>query len=241
MPADKLSTRIARYSLRGLTQLGEHSSQRNARSMNHAVFNRLVGNVRRDGLLTSTPLLGRMQGDARLYVLSGNHRVAAAIEAGIEEADCMEIVEPLAGDQFTAIQLSHNAIEGEDDIVILQDLYVTLNLELKEYSGLTDEDLTTGDLKVFAITGGQPLYIEYVFGFLADDAKAVEQFLISAARWGKKRTPVYLAPYQEFTRFFEAIVRVKEMTGVTNSAMAMSMLIDFANERLDQLSAAERG
>jgi hypothetical protein len=233
-----LRTELRTFKLRELTQLGAEVGQKNARSMPPATYKRLVDNIRRDGVLTSTPLVGRMEGkDDRLFVLSGNHRVAAAMDAGIEEAACITILDPIPRDRFSAIQLSHNAIEGEDDASILQELYGILDLDLKAYSGLTDDDFEKEDLSVLTLAANQPLYIEVVFGFLADDARAVEEFLKSAGRWQKKKTPAYLASYAEFERFFDALVRAKELKGITNSAIAVSALVDLANERMDQIEA----
>ena len=39
----------------------------------------------------------------------------------------------------------------------------------------------------------------------------------------------------DFERFFEALVRAKEIKGITNSAIAMSALVELANERMDEI------
>lgn len=235
----KLTTRIERLTLRSLNQLGAEAGQRNARAMTQATYKRLVENIRRDGVLTSTPLVGRMEGDKRLFVISGNHRVAAAIEASIEEAECMVIVEPISRQRFTAIQLSHNAIEGNDDATILQELYEILDLDLKEYSGLTDDDFGANDLSVLSLSAIALLYTEIVLGFLADDAGAVDGFMKSAERWAKKSRPMLVSAHAQFDGFFEAIVRVKGLKNVHNSALAMALLVELANERMDELAAEQ--
>lgn len=51
----------------------------------------------------------------QVEVLSGNHRVQASVEAGIERILVMIIEEDLTRSQAVAIQLSHNALVGEDD------------------------------------------------------------------------------------------------------------------------------
>lgn len=232
-----LRTALRTLKLRELTQLGPETGQKNARYMSPAKYKRLAENIEQDGVLTSTPLVGRIKGDERLYVISGNHRVAAAIDAGIEEAACITILDPIPRDRFSAIQLSHNAIEGDDDASILQELYGLLDLDLKTYSGLTDDDFESEDLSVITLAANAPLYIEVVFGFLADDARAIELFLKSAARWEKKKTPAHLAPYAEFERFFDALVRAKELKGITNSAIAMSALVELASKRMEATPA----
>ena len=233
-----LRTELRTFRLRDLTRLGPEVGQKNARSMSPAKYKRLVENIRQDAVLTSTPLVGKMEGDDRTFVLSGNHRVSAAIDAGIVGAACITILDPIPRDRFSAIQLSHNSIEGDDDASILEELYGMLDLDLKTYSGLTDDDFESEDLSVLTLAANAPLYIEVAFGFLADDARAVEEFLKSVARWQKKGTPVHLAPYAEFERFFDALVRTKELKGITNSAIGMSALVELANERMDEIEAA---
>lgn len=102
------------------------------------------------------------------------------------------------------------------------------------------DDFGADDLSVLAISGGSPLYVEFTFGFLADDAKAVEVFLKSAERWARKTTAAFIAPYQDFDRFFDAIVRAKEMKGIQNSAIAIGALIELATERMNQLAAEKK-
>ena len=65
--------------------------EKNARFMRVEQYKRLVENIRRDGCLTSVPFAirhagstGSPQGD-RYTILSGNHRVKAAKDAGLSE------------------------------------------------------------------------------------------------------------------------------------------------------------
>ena len=95
--------------------------EKNARFMKPEVFRRLVENVRRDGVLTSLPFCVR-EGEG-LRVLSGNHRVLAAIEAGLVEVDVLVSLTPLSIARQRAIQLSHNSLTGEDDPVTLRELF----------------------------------------------------------------------------------------------------------------------
>lgn len=109
-PSDSLETRVVRRKLSELTLLEGHE---NARYMKAAQFNRLVDNLKRDGVLTSSPLIYKNT------VRSGNHRVAAAIKAGIAEADCIELLGDVSEERVIGIQLAHNAINGQDDPNIL--------------------------------------------------------------------------------------------------------------------------
>ena len=113
----------------------------NARYMRHEEFKQLVDNIRRDGQLSSTPFLCK-EADGKYLCLSGNHRTKAAIEAGLDKIFCLATDDELTQDQKIAIQLSQNAISGQDDPATLKLLYESiLDTEMKKYSGLDDKTL----------------------------------------------------------------------------------------------------
>ena len=93
----------------------------NARYMESNEYERLVENIKRDGKLTSVPF-GHIDENGDIEVLSGNHRVMASIDAGLDEIEIMLCKEKLTKDQCLAIQLSHNSITGKDDEEILKQL-----------------------------------------------------------------------------------------------------------------------
>lgn len=78
---------------------------------------RLVENIRRDGVLTSLPLVYTpsaelnpdffAQSGGAPIIVSGNHRVEAAREAGLEVIDVIELRTPVTDARLRAIQLSH--------------------------------------------------------------------------------------------------------------------------------------
>src|SRR5690606_10189312 len=98
----------------------------NAHFMRHETFMRLVENIRADGAATSTPFLWRRhddqtrkplhkpEDDHAYECLSGNHRVKASIVAEVYEIDVLYTDDYIDPDRRRAIQLSHNAIFGED-------------------------------------------------------------------------------------------------------------------------------
>lgn len=124
-----LKTLVVHRKLRDLTVLDPANGHENARFMKPAQYRRLVENIKTDGCLTTAPLIGKIAEEPGIeYVVSGNHRVQAAIDAGIEEVDCILVKDPLPRSKFVALQLSHNAIEGEDDKAVMQRLYESLDL-----------------------------------------------------------------------------------------------------------------
>jgi len=209
--------------------------EKNARFLKGPAFAQLVANIKRDGCLTSFPLVNR-QGDD-LTVASGSHRVAAAMKAGLVEHDVIEITSPLTREQFVALQLSHNAIVGEDDPNVLRALYDELGFEWKEYSGLTDDAFKVEDLDMSVLRVEQPFYEELFVSFLPGDAAIFKDWLDKIGK--SKRAMRLVGQYADFGRFFEQLLAVKHATGVHNTAVALRLMSELAGEALAAREAAE--
>lgn len=222
--AASLKTKVHRVKLRDLKLL-----EKNARFMKEAQYRQLVDNLKRDGALTSAPTVYKGE------VLSGNHRVMAAIEAGIEEADVIEIVSTLTKAQRVAIQLSHNSIVGEDDPNVLLDLYSHLDLSFKTYSGLTDDYFKGLDeLDTSGLAVGSPGYEELIFLFLPEERDVFEKLLEKVEKV-KKKPRRLVAHYKDFEAIFDAVIAVKTKHNIHNAAVALRMMAELAVERLEQL------
>jgi hypothetical protein len=227
-----LQTRIVRVKLKTLRTL---EARKNARYMKGEQFNQLVENLRRDGVLTSLPLVHEQ------LVLSGNHRVLAAIKAGIEEADIIEIVGTLAEARKLALQLSHNAIAGQDDPSILALLYSDLDLDWKTYSGVNDDVLKgMEELNLASLSAGATTYQDMLITFLPEEATAFLELVKQIEAKGKRAVRL-LASLSDFDRFFETTVAVKEKLNIQNTATAVRVMATLAVERLAQLEANEHG
>ena len=201
--------------------------ERNARYMSGAQFNLLVANIRRDGCLTSFPLVHRVDGE--LQVVSGNHRVQAAMKAGLTEGDAIEVTTTLSREQFVALQLSHNAIVGKDDPNILKSLYDELDFGWKEYSGLTDDAFKVEDLDTSVLRVEAPFYEELTISFLPGDAAVFNGWLDKIGK--SKAAGTRLAGhYADFATFFETLISVKHQTGVHNTAVALRLMAELAGE-----------
>lgn len=212
--------------------------------MQEAIFEQLVANIRQDGCMTQLPLLayagkhplvpGSKPED--LECVSGNHRTRAAIEAGIVKHAC-QIVEQtdLTLDEKRSIQLSHNAIAGEDDKAILKHLYAGLDLSLKRYSGLTDNVFGDHEIDVDALGLGGVRYREMFLLFLPEIA---EQFLevLDRSERSSDTQEMRLASLDQFDELFDTLIRVKGLQNIHNTSTALWMLGRLANERMDQLA-----
>jgi hypothetical protein len=204
----------------------------NARFMSPGEYQRLVENVRTDGALTSA-VLACLDGD-EIEILSGHHRTMAAIEAGLPLIDAIVITTPLSEERKVAIQLAHNAVTGKDNPSVLAELYKSIGLDAKMFSGLTDDVLDFDKLTISGFQAGVK-YEELRFAFLPEDRHSFE--LVVKRIKGGKVAATHLARYAEFDAFFDAIIRTKAVKGVENSAMALAIMAELANERLDQIEA----
>jgi len=205
---------------------------------------RLVENLKRDGELTSYPLVYRpdaelnpdfyQQSGGEMIILSGNHRVEAAREAGITHTNAIEIRSKVSDERLRAIQLSHNSISGQDDPSILLQLYESLSLDEKLYSGLTDDDFDIEPIDVSGLGIGTIKYAEVTLSFIPAEIEEVYRWLEDVEKAGR-RNATLVSRYEDFDNFFETVVRVKQEQKVYNSAIAFATLVQLATERLDQL------
>lgn len=213
------------------------SAEENARYMTADQMRRLSGNIKKDGASTSAVLIYPDIEINKLVVLSGNHRVEAAKLAGQSVVPVMVIQNYLTPERRVSIQLSHNAITGQDDPNILGRLYESLSLQYKAYSGLTDDSFNVLEkLDIDSLSLGTPKYEEITLLFLPSE-KEVFQKAVEIIDKSKATKTIHLAHYEEFRRLFDALVLVKERNNVFNSAVALRDLVDLALERLEQLKA----
>jgi hypothetical protein len=223
-----LETRIVR---RKLSELKLLPSEQNARYMTPQEFEQLVDNLRADGRLTSVPLVYRDQ------VLSGNHRTGAAVKAGIEDADVMEILTEIDEERQLAIQLAHNAINGKDDPNVLAKLYAKVQtLGLRKYTGVTDDMLQVSEEKMASLGITRPRYEELTIVFLPEEKDVFLELLQRLDDKARQRIKgdVVVARDENFDRLFAAIVRVKREKKVINNAVAIRVLAELALRALDQ-------
>jgi len=238
----KLSTRIDTLGLSDVVFL-----EKNARYMNASQQQRLNDNIAADGVMTSLPLVWLQHDDvtetpnepAAYLILSGNHRTRGAIAAGLDDAQFIIIDQYLSPSRRIEIQLAHNAIGGQDDIGILGELYSGLDLDGKLYSGLTD-DVFGGfdDLDLKGLSVGQPQMKEVVINFLEDDHGTFHELLLRIEK--KANVMFHTAHLDQFDRFFDGIVRAKDVCNVSNSAMAILALLEMAEYRMDEIVAEQK-
>lgn len=214
-----------------------HLVEENARFMRHEQFANLVANIKRDGALTQIPFVWKNPSDGRRTVLSGNHRVQAAVEAGLQEITWLECDEELSAEKRLAIQLSHNAIVGEDDASVLARLYQQIDdLELKAYSGLDDRTLELlSDASVAGMKEPALQYQTLSLTFLPGDGDKVFEAFKEAKHLSKTATEAWVVRYEDHFRLLQAIEEASSSYDVLNMASALTYVLDVFEQHRDDL------
>ena len=209
--------------------------EKNARYMTNYMFNNLVENIKKDGTLTSVPLCYKH--DGKYKILSGNHRVKAAMEAGLTKLLVMYTEKPLSRAEQVAIALSHNSIEGKDDLVLLKELWSEIDsVDLKKYSGLDDKTLWEMDKsELQSLTEFHLEYKTQTFLFLPDEADRLKNVFENALSLVHKDKVAYANRLQDFDRFIDAQSKIQNAYDVKNSAVVMMLMLDMFERHLEEL------
>lgn len=198
--------------------------ERNARSLTGQAYRRLVENIRRDGALSSSPLLCR-EADGSLLVLSGNHRVKASIEVGLKEIDCLVIEEKLTESQKRAIALSHNSIAGQDDRSVLLELLESMTIEDKEYSFLDaaalEKSLDKLSLTSIDIDDG---FRYIILAFVGDELDQMQTLLDMLHTYDKEQ--IELGHLEQYEAVAKQIAAIKSEHRIKNAALAFRLLME---------------
>lgn len=214
---------------------GLKSQEMNARYMTSDQFRQLVSNLRRDGVLTSVPLV-RPDGDG-YRILSGHHRVAAAIEAGITESECMVLDETVSKQQELAVVISHNSINGQDDPATLRAMYDQIDdTEWMDYSGLDDRTLELLDeVSTEGLSEANLSFSTINLVFLPHEKEAAEEALFEAKKQvgsGDK----WLAGIAQYEPTLNALETVKSSYAIGNIATALGIVLTVFENNLTQLA-----
>ncbi|MGW3101356.1 ParB N-terminal domain-containing protein [Streptomyces sp. NPDC001100] len=209
----------------------------NARFLPHEQFRQLVTNIERDGCLTSTPLVWNDVESGRLVVLSGNHRTLAAIEAGLSSIWWMQIDEPLPRQRQIALQLSHNAIAGQDDPAILKELYDELeSVEWRQYTGLDDKTLDLLEKVDVASLGEANLdFASVQFMFLPGELERAEA-AFDAARSMATADQRWVAGLEQYEPVLDALETSRAAYKIGNSATALGVILAVFERHVGELA-----
>jgi hypothetical protein len=176
-------------------------------------------------------------GEPIYEVLSGNHRVKAAIAAGLKEIDFKVTDDPVSEKRRIAIQLSHNAIFGEDDPAILKMLYEKLDdTDLRAYSGLDDRTLELlQEVDVSSLSEANLQFQVITFAFLPEEIEAVK------AVWEDVRAlaqgdELWLARWSDYDAFMDTMEATSSSYNILNAATTLLILLEIVSRHLPDLA-----
>lgn len=212
--------------------------KKNARFMKQDEYQRLVANVRRDGMLTSVPL-ARLLDDGRYEVVSGNHRTMAAIDVGLETIAVMCIDDPMELDRVLATQLAHNAIVGEDDPAVLKELYDAIeDVDWRDATGLDDATLNLMEsVEPVSISPASLKFTSITLMFLPAEGDEVRA-AFEQARDLLSADETWLVSMADYDDTMNALTAVAGSHGIKNQALALRLLVRLATDNYDQLNGA---
>lgn len=207
----------------------------NARFMNANEFQRLVENVKRDGCLTQLPFCV-YNDNWDLEVLSGNHRVQAAIEAGLEEIEVQVTEEKLTKDQRIGIQLSHNAISGKDDMEILKQLYESIDdVNMKAYSGLDDETLKILDnITTQSMSYSGLKYQILNIMFLPSEIEEIKSVMKEVMK-EVRNNDALMVRMSEYDKYLDTLNEVSKGSRIKNTAVGFIAMLEIVKNHMEEL------
>lgn len=223
----------------------------NARFMRHEVFSQLVANIKRDGaLLGNTPFCWRLHndrskkpvkganGDGIYEVISGNHRVKAAIEAGLQLIT-VEITEDyLPPDTRNSIQLSQNLLVGQDDPATLKVIYSSIeDVEAKIYTGIDDATLELLEGVSIAAFGEANLeFQKIILMFLPGELERIDAIFEAIKATSSECDSIWLADKRDYDTIMDGLECSELAADVENAATALMIILEVFMRHITELS-----
>ncbi len=211
--------------------------EKNAHYMDKDVLDKLVHNVAEDGFLSQLPFGMKRKADGKYLILSGNHRLKAAIKAKLEYILILYIDE-VSKDKQIAYQLSHNALVGKDDLTMLKEIFEEIQgIDSKEYSGLSDlQFIDPTKVQSASINDGDIELTEMRFLFIESKSHNVERVL---AELGKQDLEDCGIVYGSFEAFIKVATAIKAKYNIKANTVAFSKMVEICEAHLEALKEEE--
>jgi len=209
----------------------------NAHFMSKRVYDQLVANIKRDGNLATLPFCWHDAGGG-IHILSGHHRIDAARDAGVTALLYLYTDGVLSADERTAIQISHNALVGEDDLAILKRQWESIaSLEARLYSGLDDERFKSFDPITLGAFNEKDIRFETIeLLFLPVEIERITEIV---KKLGKSKRVRFVGHVDQYDALADALMRLKDASTIFNSATAFLLMAEAADRYADFLERME--
>lgn len=226
---DKLETEIIEAEPKSIVLLKE-----NAHYMTPAKYKQLVQNIKKDGCLTSNPLCCYV--DGKLNCISGNHRIKASIDAGLEKIQIIVIKHEISRDRFLALQLSHNSIVGLDNEEILRRLYQQIcDIDYKQYSGIDKAMVGLEEIPSVPGIDSSVEFEQMTLVFLPKEKDAVLKAVEEIQKRAILSKVVCVEELKNYDKVAETIKTICAKEKVHNTATAFCLMAEYAEKYLKNL------
>lgn len=203
---------------------------KNANIMDEKKMNRLIENIKRDGRLTSFPFMHKLP-NGKYEVISGNHRVRASRIAGLTKitAICCEVTLPK--DEKLRLQISHNAIHGEQSNIMLVDLITEFgSTELVRLSGadFDIDKLKNEKIELKSIDSSGLEFREITLYFTKYELDVISETLNDVGtKLENDKNEVYLLEQSRYKKFVDCITETKKQANIKSTATILNLFIDY--------------
>ena len=138
-------------------------------------------------------------------------------------------------DDLISKQLSHNALSGQDDPVLLKHLFDSIeDIQAKISSGLQDTLENISFTSINFKVGG---FKEFVVLFLPDEAKLIDSEIDEMVQQMsiKPKSTVRVDSIDNYKRFGEAIRRIKKVDNIKSNGMAFKRMAEIVMKTMPTL------
>ena len=212
--------------------------QKNAHYMQKETLDRLTANVSEDGFLSQLPFGMKQNTTGKYLILSGNHRLKAAIKAHLEYILIL-FIDEVEKDKQIAYTLSHNALVGKDDAQMLKEIYEEMRtIEAREYSGLNGVNfIDASKIPSTSINDGDIELTEMKFLFVESRSNQVKSVLSELENQKiEKDSAIVVGSYEAF---IQVVTEVKKKFDIKSNTVAFARMIDICKEYLELLKQKE--
>lgn len=209
----------------------------NANVMPMEMFNALVANIRKHGALESVPLCATREGSDVIEIVSGHHRIRAAVTAG-QTHGIVLCYFGLTADEIKAKQLAHNAIAGQSDPEIVKRIFdeiASVDAKMESYIDPTLVDQLPEPV-AFQQIDIDPQREARAISLIFLPTEATD-FDAAMQRLYTEPDVLYVAHRDSFDGFRDTVHRVMQELNIYSYPTAVSEMARLAMERLDQIVA----
>ncbi len=210
----------------------------NAHYMDKDVLDKLTSNVAHDGFLSQLPFGMKREEDRKYLILSGNHRLKAAIKAKLQYILILYIDE-CDKDTQLGYQLSHNSLVGKDDMQMLKELYNQIDsMGAREFSGLNGLNFVdVNKINMPAIGEGDIELTEMKFQFIESKSNSIKNTLEALEKMGIDEHSTIVVG--SFEAYIKVLQEVKKTYDIKSKSVAFSKMIDICQSYLEALKEQE--